>query len=134
MDVPLAIAGVLGVIAAAVHGAGGELLVVRKLAVEALPPSRFGGPRTTKAMIHVTWHVTTIAFLTGGCALLVAATVLSGDAARALGVVSAAAFTGYAAIAVAVGAAYMRSPRSLLGHPGPPVLAVTAALAWLGAI
>jgi hypothetical protein len=44
--------------------------VVRKLTPEVLPSSGFGGPRTTKVMIHVTWHLTTIAFLTVGSALL----------------------------------------------------------------
>ena len=35
-------------------------------------PSRFGGPRATKTMIHATWHMTTVAFLTVGFALLLA--------------------------------------------------------------
>jgi hypothetical protein len=130
VNVPLIVAGSLGIIGAAVHGVGGEVLVVRKLSPEMLPASRFGGPRATKAMIHATWHMTTIAFLTVGSALLLSGSVLHGDAARAIGLVAAAASTGFAAVAVGLGG----SPRSLLRHPGPPVLIATAALAWWGAL
>jgi hypothetical protein len=133
VNVPLILAGAFAILAAAIHGAAGEVLVVRKLSPGALPPSPFGGPRLTKTMIHVTWHMTTIAFLTVGVALLVSGAVLDGDAARALGLVGAGAATGFAALAVGLGAAYMRSPRTLLRHPGPAVLTATAVLAWWGA-
>jgi len=133
VNVPLTIAGSLGILAAAVHGVGGEVLVVRKLSTEVLPSSPFGGPRMTKTMIHVTWHVTTLAFLTVGSALLVAGAALHGDAARAIGLVGASAFTGFAAVAMGLGS-YTQSPRALLRHPGPALLAVTAALAWWGAL
>jgi hypothetical protein len=134
VNVPLIVAGSLAILAAAIHGAGGEVLVVRRLSPETLPSSTFGGPRTTKLMIHVTWHLTTIAFLTVGCALLLSGSVLHGDTARALGLVAAGASTGFAALALGLGAAYTQSPRSLFHHPGPAVLAATAALAWWGAL
>ena len=134
MNVPLIAAGCLAILAAAIHGVGGEVLVVRKLSLGTLPPTRFGGPRMTKAMIHVTWHVTTVAFLTVGSALLLSGSVLDGDTARAIGLAAAAASTGFAVVAVGIGAAYMRSPRGLLRHLGPVVLAATAALSWLGAL
>ena len=134
MNLPLVAAGSLAILGAAVHGVGGELLVVRKLAAGALPPSRFGGPRMTLAMIHASWHLTTIAFLTVGAALLVSGVALDGDARRAVALLAAGATTGFAALVVGLGAAYMRSPRSLLGHPGPLVLTTTAALAWWGAL
>jgi hypothetical protein len=134
VNVPLIVAGCLAVLGAAIHGVGGEVLVVRKLSPAMLPPSRFGGPRTTKAMIHTTWHMTTIAFLTVGSALLLSGSILHGDAARGIGLLAAGASTGFAALAVGLGAAYTRSPRSLLRHPGPAVLAATAALAWWGAL
>jgi hypothetical protein len=134
MNVPLIVAGFLAILGAAVHGAGGEVLVVRKLSPGMLPASRFGGPRTTKSMIHVTWHMTTIAFLTVGFALLLSGSVLHGDTARGIALVAAAASTGFAALAVGLGAAYSRSPRLLLRHPGPAVLTATAALAWWGAL
>jgi hypothetical protein len=134
VNAPLIVAGSLAVVGAAVHGVGGEVLVVRKLSLGTLPASRFGGPRTTKAMIHTTWHMTTIAFLTVGCALLLSGSVLDGDAARGIGLVAAAASTGFAALAVGLGAAYSRSLRSLLRHPGPAVLTAVAALAWWGVL
>jgi hypothetical protein len=134
VNLPLIVAGSLAILGAAIHGVGGEVLVVRKLSPEVLPASRFGGPRTTKLMIHVTWHMTTIAFVTVGAALVVSGSVLHGDAARALALVAASASTGFAALAVGMQAAYTHSPRSLLRHPAPAVLTAAAALAWLGAL
>ena len=134
MNVPLLIAGCLGTLAAAVHGAGGELWVVRRLSPETLPSTRFGGARMTLAMIHVTWHATTVAFLTVGVALLLSGSVLDGDTARGIALVAAAAATGFAAVAVGLGVGRMRAPRHLLGHPGPIVLSAIAALAWWGAL
>ena len=133
MNVPLIVAGSAAVVGAAIHGVGGELLVVRKLSPGTLPSTPFGGPRMTKTMIHVTWHMTTIAFLTVGSALLLSGSVLHGDAARAIGLVAAGAATGFAALAVGLGGA-RQSPRSLFRHPGPVALTVTAALAWWGAL
>lgn len=134
MSAQLVAAGSLAVAAAAVHGAAGELLVVRELTLERLPPTRFGGQRMTRAMIHVTWHVTTVAFLAVGCALLLSGTALNGDAARAVGLVAAGAATGFAAVAVVLGIANTRSLRSLRHHPGPVALTAIAVLAWWGAL
>ena len=134
MNVPLIVAGFLGILAAAVHGVGGEVLVVRRLSPEVLPSSRFGGPGTTKTMIHVTWHMTSIAFLTVGFALLVSGLVLHGETARGIGLVAAGASTGVAGLAIVLGGAYRQFPRSLLRHPAPVVLTATAALAWWGAL
>jgi hypothetical protein len=134
MNAPLIAAGSLGILGAAVHGVGGEVLVVRRLAPAMLPPSRFGGPRTTQAMVHATWHMTTVGFLSVGSALLLAGSVLDGDTARGVGLFAAGASTGFAAVALGLGAAHMRSPRSLLRHPAPAVLTATAVLAWWGAL
>ena len=125
--------GCLGLLAAAIHGIAGEVRVVRKLSLETLPRTSFGGPWMTKAMIHVTWHITTAAFLTVGCALLLAGTVLDDDTAQAIALIAAGASTGFAVVAVGLGAAYMRSPRALLQHPGPVALSAIAVLAWVGA-
>ena len=132
MNVPLVVAGTVGILGAAIHGVGGEVLVMRQLSPVTLPSTCFGGPRTTKTMIHVTWHMTTIAFLTVGAALLLSGSVLDGDTARVIGLVAACASTSFAVLAVGMGVAYTRSPRSLLRHPGPAVLTATAALAWWG--
>ena len=134
MDAPLIAAGCLALIGAAIHGIGGELLVVRKLSLATLPPTRFGGPRTTRTMIHASWHLTTVAFLTVGCALIASGSALDGDAAQGIGVVAAAAATGFAAVTLVLGAAASRSARALLHHPGPVVLTITAALAWWGVL
>ena len=134
MDAPLIAAGSLALLGAAIHGIGGELLVVRKLSVGVLPPSRFGGPRLTLAMIQASWHLTTVAFVAVGVALLLAGGVLDGDAAEALALLAAAAATGFAAIVLALGATATRSPRGLLQHPAPILLSTTAALAWWGAL
>jgi hypothetical protein len=134
VNAPLIVAGSLAVVGAAIHGVGGEVLVVRKLSPERLPSSAFGGPRTTKLMIHVTWHLTTIALLTVGCALLLSGSVLHGDAARGIGLVAASATTGFAAVTVGLTAVYTHSPRSLLHHPGPALFTATAVLAWWGVL
>jgi hypothetical protein len=134
LNVPLVIAGGLSLVGAAVHGLGGELLVVRKLSAATLPASSLGGPRTTKSMIHVTWHLTTTAFLVTGAALIVSGAALAGAKARAVGVVGAGATTGFAALTLTMGAAYAGSPRALLRHPAPLILSAAAALAWVGVL
>ena len=134
MNVQLIAAGCLAVLAAAIHGGAGEVLVVRRLSLETLASTSFGGPRMTRAMIHVTWHVTTSAFLAAGIALLLSGSVLEGDAARAVALVAAGTSTGFAVVAVGLGAAGTRTPRALLRHPGPVALAAVAALAWWGAL
>lgn len=134
MNAPLILAGVLAIVGAAIHGVGGEVLVLRKLSLVMLPSSRFGGPRATRSMIHATWHMTTVAFLTVGFALLLSGSVLDGDTARGISLLAACAATGFAAVAVGLGAADPQSPRALFRHPGPAMLIATAALAWWGAL
>jgi hypothetical protein len=122
VNLPLIVAGTPAILGAAIHAVGGEVLV-RRLSPGMLPSSPFGGPRATKTMIHVTWHMTTIAFLTVGFALLLSGSVLHGDAARGIGLLAAGASTGFAALAVGPGAA-TRSPRACFGPwsstPVPP--------------
>jgi hypothetical protein len=129
MNVPLLVAGSLALIAAAVHGVGGEVLVVRRLSRKGLPSTHFGGPETTMLMVRVTWHITTIAFLTVGAALLLAGSILEGHTARTVALVAAWGSTGFAAIALG---AVFRRPRALLRHQGPIVLAAIPMLAWWG--
>jgi hypothetical protein len=134
MNVPLIVAGSLAVLGAAIHGVRGEVLLMRKLSPETLPSSSLGGPRGTKLMIHVTWHTTTIAYLTVGSTLLLSGSVVHGEAARGIALLGAGTSTAFAAVALGLGIAYTRSPRSLLRHPGPAALTATAALAWWGAL
>jgi hypothetical protein len=81
----------------------------------------------------VSWHIATVAFFAVGVGMILAATVLEGQGAEALAWFCAAAFTGFAALAVGLGTRGQR-PRALMSHPGPIVLAATAALAWWGTI
>lgn len=133
-DAALIVAGILASVGAMLHGVGGELLVVRKLSPEALPPSRFGGPRMTMNMIHVSWHLATVGFITVAAALLLSGSVLDGDAARGVGVVAAAAATGFAVVTVGLSVVTGQSARELLRHPAPAMFTLIAALAWWGAL
>jgi hypothetical protein len=133
VNIALIVAGSLSILGAAIHGGAGEVLVVRKLSPGTLPATRFGGPGMTRAMIHVTWHMATIGLLIVGCALILAGSVLDGDAARDVALVAAAGSTGFAALALALGGS-AQPLRSVVRHPGPAVLTATAALAWLGAL
>jgi hypothetical protein len=134
MNAALIAAGCVALVAAGVHGIAGELLVVRKLSLDRLATSPFGGARMTRAMIHVTWHITTFAFFACGVGLLVSGTALHGDARRAAAILAAGAFSGFAAVALGLGLANTRTPRSLMRHPGPLALAAVAVLAWVGAL
>lgn len=116
MNVPLIVAGAFATLAAAIHGAAGEVFVMRRLSSVPLPPTRFGGPRSTLLMIHVTWHLTTVAFLTVACALL-AGSVLDGDVAHAVAVLAAGSATGLTAVTVGLAVASNPSPRALLRPP-----------------
>ena len=135
MSAPLIVAGGLGLAGAGIHGIAGQLLVVRKLTPADLPGTRIGGPKFTRAMIFASWHLTTVAFVAAGAMLLLAGTVLDGEAARALAFAAAAACTGFAVIVLALGVTGATGvPKAFLRHPAPILLTVTAALAWSGAL
>jgi len=104
VNIQLIVAGALAILGAVIHGIGGELLVVRKLSPEGLTVSRFGGPRTTKAMIHASWHLTTVGFVAVGVALLLAGSVLGGDVARGMSLLAAGSAIGFAVVLVGMGA------------------------------
>jgi hypothetical protein len=130
MNVPFALAGVLAIIGAAVHGIAGEKLVVTKLGAEILPSSPFGGPSVTKLMIRASWHITTIAFVVIGGALTACAPGASSEACRGIGRVAALAYAGF--LAVTIGLAVARGPRALTRHPAPLLFGIVAVLAWWG--
>jgi hypothetical protein len=102
------------------EGQVGEVLVVRKLSPGMLPSSRFGGARITESMIHATWYLTTIAFLTVGSALRLSGSVLlaiqPGESAWSPPRPPASRRSRWG------WAAYTRSRRSLFLHPGPAML------------
>ena len=132
-DTVIVIAGSLTLLAAAIHGIVGHVLVVRKLAVDRLEPTSFGNATITRTMLAVSWHLTTVGFLAAGCSMVVAGTFLDGEAARAAAVIGASQVTACAAVIVVLGAAMTRSPRFAFRHPAPVLVTLTAVLAWIGA-
>ena len=137
MNVPLVLAGSLTLLGAAIHGGAGQALVVRRLSVDGLPGTRFGGPRMTMAMIQITWHLATIAFLTIGTTFIVAGTVFHGGTARAVGVIPAAASSVIAVLILSgvlgqVREAFTTRDWRPALHPAPPLLIAVVVLGWIG--
>ena len=129
----LVIGASAALLGAAVHGAAGDFLVVRKLSVDTLPATTFGGPKRTKLMIRVAWHMATVGLVTVAVAALLAGTVLEGDTAQGFGLLAAASSTGFAIVALGLLAANRETPWLLVRHPGPPLLIAIPTLMWLGA-
>ena len=134
VNAPLIVAGSLALLTAAIHGTAGETLLLRALPASVLPSSRFGDSAMTKTIVRITWHIVTATFLTFGVALIAAGSVLDGDAARAAGVVAAAAYTAFWAVGIGIAAASTRSARFALVHPAPLLFSLILALAWWGAL
>jgi hypothetical protein len=132
VNIPLLLAGVMSFVAAAIHGIG-DVLIVRRLDVGSLPSTRFGGPAASKHMIRVTWHLLTATFMVLGTAMVVCGFDDTHDACRRTGIIGASAFSAFAAITIAWGAA-RSGPASLFRHPAPVAFILTAALAWWGAL
>lgn len=132
MNVPFVIAGVLALSAGAIHGIVGERIVVTKLRRETLPSSRFGSASFTMTMIRATWHITTIAFLVTGAALVACTPSASGSGAcDGVGRVSAIAYAGFAALTIGLAVPHLR--RARLRHPAPLIFVLVAVLSWWGA-
>ena len=132
-DTVVVVAGALTLVAAAVHGIAGHVLVVRPLAVDRLAATPFGGAAMTRVMLVVSWHLTTVGFVVAGCSLVGAGAWLDGDAARAAAIVGASQVTAFAAVIVGLGAALTRAPWFAVRHPAPVLVTLTAVLAWIGA-
>jgi hypothetical protein len=102
---------------AAVHGLGGEVLVVRRLSRKGLPSTRFGGPEMTRLMIRVTWHITGDRLAHRRSHAALGRLDPRGRHRPGAGLVAAWASTGFGAIA-----------------QGPVVLAAIPVLAWWGVL
>lgn len=133
MNVPLIVAGSLALLASAIHGVAGDVLVVRKLPPATLPTTPFGDTRMTKTMIHVCWHMTTIALVTLGAALVLSGSVLDGDTAQGIGLAAAGVCTAFWLLAMGLAGVHTRSARFVFLHPAPILFTLMAALAWWGA-
>jgi hypothetical protein len=136
VNVPLIAAGSLALLGAAIHGGVGEVLVVRRLSPNVLPSTRLGGGGFTKTMIRATWHITTVAFISVGSALVFAG-ILHGDTAHRIGILAAATNTGFAAViwgsALAQGVdSARRGNWRPFRHPAPALFVVGVVLAWVG--
>jgi hypothetical protein len=125
------VAGTLALVGAAIHGGGGEAMVLRRLFSGELPSTPFGGPGATRVMIRVTWHIVTLTFAAMGSALATCGFLGPGEGCRGIGVVAASSFTGFLALAVVV---VLQRPRTLFSHPGPLLFLTVAALAWWGSV
>ena len=132
MNIPFALAGVLALFGAAVHGVAGAKLVVTKLGTQILPSSPFGGPSFTKLMIRATWHITTIAFVVMGGGLTACAPGASSEVCRGIGRVAALAYSGFVALTVGLAAPHLKRSRARLRHPAPLLFGIVAGLAWWG--
>lgn len=132
MNVPFVIGGALALAGALAHGVLGEALVVTKLRREVLSPTRFGGRTMTKLMIRVTWHITTLAFVVIGTAMVACAPGGTSQACVGIGMVAAISYASFALLAV--GLVVTQGPRPLLRmrHPAPLLFMLVAGLAWWG--
>lgn len=133
MNIPLLLAGIMAFVAAAIHGIGGEVLVVRRLDVGSLPRTPFGGPAASKLMIHVSWHLVTATFVVFGAAMAACGFDDAPEACRRTAILAASAFSVFAAITIASGA-WSLGLTALFRHPAPAALTAIAVLAWWGAL
>ncbi|MGH8455695.1 MAG: hypothetical protein ACRETW_11155 [Stenotrophobium sp.] len=130
MNWPIAIAGGMSLVGAAVHGIIGDLFL-RKVARDALPANALGGPENSRTLVRVSWHFVTVTFAVSGFALLYVGS--NGTTRLAAGVVwfLGALYACFALFAVAV--AVQRQHRQLLfTHPAPLGLSAIAVLIWWG--
>jgi hypothetical protein len=125
------VAGPIALLAAAIHGGAGEVLVLRKVLAGELPSSRFGGAGATKVMIRVTWHIATLTFAVLGAGLVTCGFLGAGDGCRGIGVVAASSFTGFFVLTIGLA---LRGRMRLFAHKGPLAFLAVAGLAWWGTL
>ena len=130
MSWQLLLAGALALFGAAVHGILGDR-IVRRIADDALPRNRFRGI-STKFLIRVTWHITTIAFLVPGIGLVLVGAEPGAAAATGVAYVAAAAFLSWSVLAFIAGFKH-GGLQVFLSHPAPAIFLLTGALAAWGA-
>jgi hypothetical protein len=130
VNVPYLAAGVLGLLGALIHGGVGEVTVIRRLSLDSLPATRWGGPETTLGLIRGTWHLLTTAFLALGTGLTLCGQAGPGATCRGVGMLATGTFGAFAVLVVA--GALLRPPRSLIRHPAPLLMTAATALAWWG--
>ena len=133
MNIPLVIAGGIALVTALIHGIVGDVALVRKIKVEALPSTPFGGPAGSKALIRASWHLLALVFAILAIALFVSGIRDSSDFAPGVAYLAGAMYTAFAV--TTMGVAIARSgARGLVTHPAPLIFTVGCAVIWWGAI
>jgi hypothetical protein len=129
VNVAFAIAAVLALTTALIHGVLGERWFVMKLPATGLPQLPRFGRVGGRDLIRACWHLLTTAFAGAAVVLGMQAFAPADEAARATGRAVAIPFFGFAALVLLRA---IRSPRSLK-HPAWAFFLAIAALAWWGA-
>lgn len=129
MNWPFVVAGCLSLLGCVVHGGVGDR-IVRRIDNEQLPGNPFTGI-TTRLLIRVTWHFTTIAFLVLGVGLVAIGIAPDRPEARGVAYLAGAAFACWAMFALIAGFA-RAGARAFFSHPGPIVFVVTVVLIVVG--
>jgi len=128
MNWPLAIAGGILLVGAAIHGIVGDHFL-RKVAHDALPPNALGGPENSRSLVRVSWHFVTVTFVVSGFALL--GVGWNGTARFGPGIVwfLGVLYTCFALFSVAASVQRHRQ-QFLFRHHAPLGLSTIAALIW----
>ena len=116
--------------ASAIHSGLGEHLILRRLDRENLPPTPFGGPRTTLEILRASWHLLTVVWLVLATALVLSASSPSDTRGVGVALVVGGIFATMGGGILASSLA--RNPRMLLRHPAWLFFLMIAGLAWVG--
>jgi hypothetical protein len=133
MNIPLLIAGGIALVTASIHGIAGDAVLVRKIKVEALPSTPFGGPAQSKVLIRASWHLLTLVFVILAVALFVSGIRDTSDFAPGVAYLAGALYTGFAVTTMGV-TLVRNGARGLVAHPAPLIFAAGCAVIWWGAI
>src|SRR5258708_17150538 len=102
MNIPLVIASAIALVTASIHGIVGDAALVRKIKIDALPSTPFGGPAGSRVLIRVTWHLLTLVFVILAVALFVSGIRDTSNFAPGVAYLAGAMYTGFAVITVGV--------------------------------
>ena len=128
MNVAFAIAALLAVLATFGHSYFGERWLLQRMEPANVPDLRDLGRGSGFRIVRGTWHLLSIAFLSGAAVLAWYAFAPAGEASRAVGRAVAVPFFGFTLLIFLVA---IRRPRTLR-HPAWALFLGTAALAWWG--
>ncbi len=130
MNWAFVVAGLLSLVAAAIHGGVGDR-IVRRIDNDLLPGNPFEG-LSSKLLIRVTWHFVTIAFGVIGGALIWVGSTPTAPAAKGVAFVAGAMYVGWSLFALSAGMSH-RGLRAFRAHPAPIIFVLTDVLIIWGA-